>query len=346
MSDSRSSPPTVYPGHALHIGVMGAGSVGSYYGGMLARAGHKVTLVARAPHVQAMQQHGLRLQTSEFDAQVQVQTSTEPSALSDACLVLLAVKSSDTQAAAVLMRPFLRPNTLVLCLQNGVDNAERVRCVLPGQPVAAAVVYVATEMAGPGHVRHHGRGELVIEPQQDRAATGSTSQPADTSGMTARPGALPVLEGEALAEVFRAAGVPVQVSDDVRGALWSKLLVNCAYNAVSAITQLPYGQTVQGVGVTQVMRDVLAECVAVAQADGMHLPGGPSGVEASVQHIAQSMPTQRSSTAQDLARGKPTEIDHLNGFIVQRGRALGVPTPANQVLWALVKLLESKAATS
>lgn len=338
----------IAPSLALRIGVMGAGSVGCYYGGMLARAGHAVTLVARAQHVHAMQQNGLRLQTSDWDAHVPVRASTEPSALSDASLVLLAVKSSDTEAAAALMRPYLRPDALVLCLQNGVDNAERVRRVLPGQPVAAAVVYVATEIVGDGHVRHHGRGELLVEPQPERAATALATARASPlsqgSERRPKPDSLPVLQGEALAEVFRAAGVPVQVSDDVRGALWAKLLVNCAYNAVSAITQLPYGQTVQGAGVAQVMRDVLAECIAVAAADGVHLPGGRSGVEASVQHIAQSMPTQRSSTAQDLARGKPTEIDYLNGFIVQRGRALGVPTPANQVLWALVKLLESKAA--
>lgn len=293
------------------VAVMGAGAVGCYYGGMLARAGHAVTLIARPQHVQAVLQSGLRMQTRSFDEQVRLGASTDAQAVRGADLVLFCVKSSDTETAGAQMRPFLRPDALVLTLQNGVDNADRLRAVLPAtQAVAATVVYVATEMAGDGHLRHHGRGELVIEP-----APGSAEAARD----------------------FVAAGVPVQVSDDVRGALWSKLVLNCAYNAVSAIAQQPYGQTVRGVGIREVMRDVVAECLAVAQAEGVVLP---EGLQSSVDGLAASMPTQFSSTAQDLARGKRSEIDFLNGLVVRRGEALGIPTPANRVLWALVKLLE------
>jgi 2-dehydropantoate 2-reductase len=140
-------------------------------------------------------------------------------------------------------------------------------------------------------------------------------------------------------QALSAAGVPTEVSNNVRGALWAKLILNCAYNAVSAIAQLPYGKTVAGAGVQDVMADVVAECLAVAQADGVQVAGD---VHAAVANLAGSMPNQSSSTAQDLARGKPTEIDYLNGLIVQRGEALGIATPANRVLWAMVKLLESK----
>ncbi len=290
---------------------MGAGAVGCYYGGMLARAGHDVVLIARPQHVAAIERDGLRLQTQTFDEQVQLKASLEPSAVQGADVVLFSVKSSDTEAAGRLIQPFLRVDALVMCLQNGVDNADRLRAVLPGQPVAAAVVYVATEMAGPGHVKHNGRGDLVVDPSASGAA----------------------------AQALIAAGVPTEVSSYVRGALWAKLILNCAYNAVSAITQLPYGKTVQGVGVQDLMQDVVAECLAVAQADGVQVAGD---VHAAVAKLAGSMPNQSSSTAQDLARGKPTEIDYLNGLIVQRGHALGVATPANRVLWALVKLLEGK----
>ena len=133
--------------------------------------------------------------------------------------------------------------------------------------------------------------------------------------------------------------MPTQISDNVRGALWAKLVLNCAYNALSAVSQLPYGELVQGTGVTDVIRDVVAECLAVAKAEGVVIPGD---VDAAVRGIAQSMPSQYSSTAQDLARGKPSEIDHLNGFVVRRGEALGVPTPTNRVLFVMVKLLEGK----
>jgi 2-dehydropantoate 2-reductase len=292
--------------------VMGAGAVGCYYGGMLARAGHRVTLVARPQHVQAIERDGLRMQTRSFDERVRVAATTDVAAARGADLVLFAVKSPDTEAAGRQLRPYLGADTLVLCLQNGVDNAERLRSVLPGQQVAAAVVYVATEMAGPGHLRHHGRGELVIEPSRSSAR---------------------------VAQAFTAAGVPTEISGNVRGALWLKLVMNCAYNAISAIAQRPYGENVAGEGIWDVMHDVVDECVAVAQADGVQLPADP---HLAVRKLVETMPTQYSSTAQDLARHKPTEIDHLNGYVVRRGQALGIRTPANRVLWALVKLIETR----
>ncbi len=293
------------------IAVMGAGAVGCYYGGMLARAGHPVVLIGRPEHVQAIERDGLRLEAHGRDEQIALEASTEPGAIRDARLVLFCVKSTDTEFAAAQMQPHLAPDALLLTLQNGVDNAERLRRVLP-QPVAAAVVYVATEMAGPGHVRHHGRGELVIEP-----STGSL----------------------AAQQMLITAGVPTEISPNVRGALWAKLILNCAYNALSAIARLPYGLLVQGEGVTEVMRDVVAECLAVAAADGVEVVGD---VPTAVARIARTMPSQYSSTAQDLMRGKKSEIDHLNGFVMRRGEALGIATPANRVLHTLVKLIESR----
>jgi len=292
------------------VAVVGAGAVGCYYGGLLARAGHAVTLIGRPLHVDAIQAQGLRMQTLTFDEQVRVQASTDPSAVAGADLVLFSVKSPDTEATGRQLLPHLPPQALVLTLQNGVDNAERLRTVLP-QEVAATVVYVATEMAGPGHVRHHGRGELVIEPCSRATAL------------------LPLLQQ---------AGIAAEVSPDVRSALWTKLVLNCAYNPISAIAQLPYGRMVQGAGVPQLMDDLVAECVAVARAEGVPLA---DDLPAAVHRLAQTMPGQSSSTAQDLARGKPTEIDHLNGLVARRGEALGIATPVNRAMWALVRLLEA-----
>ena len=296
----------------IKVAVMGAGAVGCYYGGKLARAGHEVVLIARPAHVQAISRDGLRMETTTFDEHVRLNASSDPSMVHGAQLVLFCVKSLDTESAGALMLPHLARDALVLCLQNGVDNADRLRTVLPQHAVAAAVVYVATEMTGPGHVKHHGRGELVIEPS-------SVSQ--------------------AIAQALIAAGVPTEISSNVRGALWTKLIINCAYNAVSAIAQLPYGITVVGEGIQNVMRDVVAECQAVAKADGVQVAGD---VDAAIGKIFETMPNQLSSTGHDLSRGKRTEIDYLNGLIVRRGEALGVATPANRVLWALVKLLEGK----
>ncbi|WP_322071795.1 ketopantoate reductase family protein [Paraburkholderia bannensis] len=299
----------------MKVAIMGAGAVGCYYGGMLARAGHDVVLIGRAAHVEAIERDGLRLETQSFDEHIgapHLHASADASAVAGAQLVLFCVKSTDTVSAGESIAAHLHPEALVLTLQNGVDNAERLRTAIT-QDVAAAVVYVASEMAGPGYVRHNGRGELVIEPSR---------------------------QSETVARALIDAGVPTEISPNVRGALWSKLILNCAYNALSAISQLPYGRLVQGVGVRDSMRDVVAECKAVAHADGVTLP---PDVDAAVNRIAETMQEQYSSTAQDLARGKRSEIDHLNGFVVQRGAALGVATPANRLLHTIVKLVEDKA---
>src|SRR6266853_4372588 len=214
----------------MEIAVMGAGAVGCYYGFKLARAGHDVVLIGRPQHVEAIERQGLRLETQAFDEHIRVSASTEGSAVQGAQLVLFCVRSTDTESGAAAIQPYLAPDALVLSLQNGVENADRLRALLP-QEVVAAVVYVGTEMAGPGHVRHHGRGELAIE--QSRVS-------------------------DDVARALIAAGVPTEISDNVRGALWAKLITNCAYNALSAITQLPYGRLVKGEGVTVVLRDLVA----------------------------------------------------------------------------------------
>lgn len=290
---------------------MGAGAVGCYYGGMLARAGSEVVLIGRPAHVDAIRNNGLDFETAVFREHIALAADTEAAAVAGADLVLCCVKSTDTAAAAEAMAPHLAPNAFVLSLQNGVDNGLRLRERL-GDRVASAVVYVASAMAGPGHLRHHGRGELVVEPSA--AAKGI-----DT--------------------LFVRAGVPVEVSDNVAGALWAKLILNCAYNALSAITQIPYGPLVQGEGIDETLREIVRECAAVAAAEGIALPADPWPA---IERIAQTMPTQTSSTAQDLARGKKSEIDYINGHIVRRGEAHGIATPVNRTLHALVKLIEGR----
>ena len=295
----------------MQIAVVGAGAVGCYYGGLLARAGHAVTLIGRAQHVDAIRAHGLRLQTQRFDERVRVDASCEASAAAGAQLALCCVKSTDSEAVAAQIAPHLAADALVLSLQNGVDNAARLQSQL-AQRVVACVVYVATEMAGPGHVRHHGRGEVVL-------------------------GASPA--SHEIAALFASAGIPASVRNNVAGELWAKLILNCAYNALSAITQLPYGVLRNLAGVEAVMRDVVAECLAVARASGVEAPG--DAWEA-VERIAASMPAQYSSTAQDVMRGKRSEIDHLNGFVAREGDRLGVATPVNRALWVAVKGIEAR----
>lgn len=297
----------------MNIAVMGAGAVGCYMGAILAKAGHAVVLIGRPQHVEAVRQRGLLLESKiKFTGHVPMQATTEPDGVAGADIVLFCVKSTDTEATGQQIAPYLGDRTAVICLQNGVDNAERLQAVI-GRTTIPAAVYVATEMAGPGHVKHHGRGDLII-------------------------GASP--DSDRIAEAFTASGIPTVVSNNAIGALWSKLIVNCAYNALSAIPQLPYGRLLETDGVKEVMQDVLNECLAVARAAGVTVP--PETAQ-TVANLAASMPNQYASTAQDLARGKPTEIEHLNGFVVRKGEALDVPTPVNRTLLTLVRLIEAKA---
>lgn len=299
----------------MRILVMGAGAVGCYYGAMLARAGHAVTLVGRQQHVEAMNARGLLLESASFTGHVPVRAVTSAEDAGEPDLVLFCVKSGDTEAAGRALAPRLPGHVTVLSLQNGVDNAERLAAVL-GREVVPAMVYVGCGMAGPGHVRHHGRGELVI---------GASAQ------------------SERLAALLSAAAIPTDVSSDVLAALWDKLVINCALNALSAIPHLTYGEVVRQPGVTEVMHEAVEECLAVARACGVTLRGDE---HAGVLRVVDSMKTQYSSTAQDLLAGKPSEIDHLNGYVVRKGLEVGVPTPVNRTLQVLVRMMEASAASN
>jgi 2-dehydropantoate 2-reductase len=298
------------------VAVLGAGAVGCYFGGMLARAGAPVTLIGRQQHVDAFRRDGLLLDTLQFKERVRVEASTDAAAVAGADFVLVCVKSGDTDAGAKSIAPHLARGATVVSLQNGVDNAARMRPLVPAE-VVAAVVYVGCEMGGPGHVRHTGRGDLVV---------GAPGEP----GMRA---------AGSVAALFERAGVPCRISDNVDGELWMKLIVNCAYNAVCALSRLPYGQMIASPWSREVMPQVVEEAVAVARAEGVRLD--PDGLMARVWKIGEAMPTQFSSTAQDIGLGKPTEIDALNGYVARRGEALGVPAPVNRTLHALVKLREA-----
>jgi 2-dehydropantoate 2-reductase len=297
------------------VAVLGAGAVGCYFGGMLARAGAPVTLIGRPPHVEALAKDGLWLEGLHFRERVPVGASASAKAARDAAVVLLAVKTLDTEEAARSLAPHLAPGAVVLSLQNGVDNVERIRAAA-GIDALAAVVYVAAAMTGPGHVRHSGRGDLIVGgPRGDRR---------DEAGR--------------VAALFSRAGVPCAVADDVEAELWAKMAMNCAYNAVSALGRAKYGRIARDPRAREVLRRAVEETAAVARACGVRLPD--ADLVGAAFRLGEAMSEATSSTAQDLARGKRTEIDALNGYVARRGAELGVATPVNQALHALVKLLE------
>ncbi len=301
------------------VAVVGAGAVGCYFGGMLARAGAPVTLIGRAPHVEAINRDGLFIDSVHFKEGVAISASTEIGVVRDAQLVLFSVKTVDTEASAKLLAPHLAPDTIVVSLQNGVDNVERIDFAA-GIEAIPAVVYIAAAMTGLGRVKHSGRGDLII---------GDPSPNHDPNESKL----------EEVAATFTRTGVPCRISENVTAELWEKLIVNCAYNAVSALARAKYGRIAQDPGMIELMKSVIIEAVAVGDAAGVQL-SADTMIAVALKIGREAIPEALSSTAQDIARGKPTEIDSLNGFLVRRGTELGVPTPVNQTLYSLVKLLE------
>jgi 2-dehydropantoate 2-reductase len=306
----------------LRIAVFGAGAVGCFYGARLAQAGAQVTLIARPAHVEAIARDGLAFESGGQTVQVPIDASATPEPLRDADLILLCVKTLDTEAAAREIASLARPEAIVVSMQNGVDNVERIAAA-SGIDALAAVVYVAASMPAAGHLRHAGRGDLILG-EYGPAPTGATRL---------------ANRARLVAGVFERAGVACPVSDDVRGALWGKLVVNCAYNPLSALGEVRYGVMVGDESTRGLMHAVVAECLAVARSDGVRLTPLETLYQ-DVIAVGHAMAPATSSTQQDLARGKLTEIDSLNGYVVRRGQALGVPTPVNSTLQALVHLRE------
>jgi 2-dehydropantoate 2-reductase len=302
------------------IAVVGAGAVGGYFGGTFARAGAPVVFIGRRHFADAVNANGLVLDKSQGQERIRAEATTDMGSVGDCSLILFCVKSNDTSAAAAQMAPFVRPDATVVCLQNGVDNADQVRAAAKVVAVPAAV-YVAVSVPESGRVKHLARGDLIIGP------------PSQTTTQTA--------------SVFERAGIPCRISENIEGELWVKLLRNCALNAISALGHARYGEIARNANAKQLMQNVVDEVLAVARAAGVVMPGvhnRESGMAAAME-LATQMADALSSTAQDLNRGRPTEIDALNGYIARRGAELGVPVPVNHALFTLVKLAEQKQIT-
>jgi 2-dehydropantoate 2-reductase len=312
--------PTTHP----RVAVFGAGAVGCYFGGMLARAGVPVMFIGRGVQAETLARDGLFLDTLYFQERVAVKASTEPAAARGAEIVLFCVKTTDTVEAARQLAPHLSSAAAVVSLQNGVDNVERIRTA-SGIEALPAVVFVAAALAAPGRVKHSGRGDLAV-------------------GVLRSQRSRPELAEQAarVAALFESAGVKCRLSENIEADLWAKLVMNCAGNPVTALARSSYARAARHAAARELIRRTAQEAIAVARAAGVALPG-PELVAAGIK-LAETLGEATSSTAQDIARGKYTEIDSLNGFVVRRGAELGVPTPYNETLYALVKLLEEVAA--
>lgn len=296
------------------VAVVGAGAVGGYFGGLMAKAGAPVVMIGRKAFVDAVNRDGLFLDTLHFQQSVRVEASTDLGAVRGADLVLFCVKATDNASTARALAPLLAPNATVVSLQNGVDNVDQIRAAA-GIDALPAVVYIAASVPEPAHVKHVSRGDLVLGPE----------------GKVKR-----------IAEIFTRANIPCRISNNIEGELWNKLICNCALNAISALGRVKYGQIAASSDGQKLVAAIIDEAMAVARAAGVVLAGREDrdAQIAASMNIATGAAEALSSTAQDINRGKRTEIDSLNGYLARRGAELGVSTPLNHALYTLVKMLE------
>ena len=296
----------------MKIAVLGAGAVGCFFGGLLAEQGQSVTLITRPAHAEAIRSQGLGIHAGERTRFIHsVKATTDSSALADAGLVLCCVKADQIAQAAEAISAYTHHGVPVLALQNGLTSAGHLSSLLPDHHVWPVLVYAAIGMKEPGVVAHRGGHTLCLD-QRAR----------DT-----------FWHGSLVGEL-----IDLDHSADMTAARWRKLIVNCVLNAVSAVTQKTYGELMQVPSMIDVVDALFNECIAVAGA--CEVAVDPE-LKDDILHIVRTMPEQYSSTAQDVARGRVTEIEEFNGFIMQKGREHQVPTPANTTLYTLVKVIET-----
>ena len=309
MSDSQRWP---------QIAVVGAGAVGGYFGGRLAEAGAPVVLIGRKAFVDAVNAHGLIIEQAAGERAIKVEATADIGAVADAELVLLCVKSNDTVASAKEIAPLLAPNALVICLQNGVDNVERIRAATRIQALPAAV-YIGVSVPEPGRIKYAARGDLILGPENEKTKRAQ--------------------------QIFERGNIGCRLTNKIEGEMWLKLLCNNALNAISALGHVRYGEIAENFEARSLMQKIVDEVLAVARGAAVQIPGvedSESGMAAAMQ-IATQVKEAFSSTAQDIQRGKPTEIDSLNGYIARRGAELGIEVPVNHALFTLVKMRERKS---
>lgn len=305
----------------MELLIIGAGAMGGLFGALLAPHAAVSLLTTNQEHAAVMGGHGLTLVDLDgATRRVPVRVLTDPQDYGRrADLILVCTKTRATAQAAATARDLLAADGLALTLQNGLGNLEQLVAAVGAQRAAAGVTSQAATLLAPGRVRHAGSGPTVlgIPPGREEAIT-------------------------AVAGLFTRAGLETRISDDVDSLLWSKLIVNVGINALTALLRVPNGVLAQTPECDLLMARAVAEAVAVARALSIGLDGERQLER--VREVCLRTADNRASMLQDILRGRPTEIDAINGAVVARGRAAGVDTPVNLLLTQLVQALEATVA--
>jgi 2-dehydropantoate 2-reductase len=312
--------------------VAGSGALGSVIGGLLRKAGHDITLLGRALHLDAIDRDGLRIEGiwGEHLA-TGLRTTTDASRLAESFdAILVTVKSYHTREVARAMRARLVANGVVISLQNGLGNAEALVAEMGPERVLAARVIFGAEVVAPGRVR--------VTVYADPVLIGTWPPTADPQRRAC---------ARDWASRFAASGIPTEFTDDVASALWGKVLYNAALNPLGALLGVHYGALGENPQTRAIMDAVIAEAFSVALAEGVRLPWTSAADYCRVlyERLLPSTFLHRSSMVQDIERGRPTEIDAINGEVWRRGAARGLSTPANELLTRLIHARETIRAT-
>jgi 2-dehydropantoate 2-reductase len=299
----------------MRIAVVAAGGIGGYFGGLLARAGEDVGFIARGAHLEAIRRNGLTVQSVNGDFTVRAPAAADPAELRPADLVLFAVKAYDTEVATASLPPLLGADTPVLTLQNGIEHVEQIGKRIGPERVLAGSVHLAVRIASPGVIQHAaGAGKIVL----------------------GEPEGPPTDRVRRVAAAFQRAGIPHQISGDMRWVLWDKLLFIAGVGGVTALARSGIGPLLAFTEGMELLQASLGEVVMVARAQGVDL--GPDATERTLKFASTFPADWRSSLARDLEAGRSLEVEALNGAVVRLGRASGVPTPVNQAILACLTL--------
>jgi len=301
----------------MRIAVMGAGSTGGYFGGMLARAGNDVSLIARGAHLAAIRTHGLKVVRDDEEFTVQCQATGDPSEVGAVDLALLCVKTYQSGTALPLIQPLVGPGTTVLCLQNGVDSYLTAAKVLGESTVLPGAAFIEAGMLGPGVVRQTGSLVRIILGETDGVETDRC---------------------RAIRDTFLGAGVPAEVVPDIRAGLWGKFLFIATMAGVTSMARATLAELMPQPQWRRVVLACLAEIDAVGRANGVDLP--IDIVTNTVSYIEEHLADLQASMHTDLMAGRPLEIEALNGAVVRAGIEASVATPVNDVIYAMLKALE------
>ena len=298
--------------------VFGAGGVGSFFGGLLARAGADVTFIARGAQLEALRRDGIHIESTTLGALhvAAIRVTADPGEVGVADLVLVAVKAQHTAGILDALARLVGPSTTIVTLQNGVESDEVVAARFGRERVLPAVVYVGATVERPGHVRHVAAGTIAlgVPAGADRA------------------------RGEAVRDLLATTGMPVRISDEIQRDRWRKLLWNASFNMVSAVTGRDPEILLRVPESRALLLDLMREVVAVARAQGIALSDADADEQIAWTERAGAI---RTSTTVDRERGREMEVEALIGVVVRRGAALGVPTPRGAAMLGLLKAIES-----